>query len=153
MGSVVGRQFAALGLLRDDAARTGDAPLRSELFTADQMAQHGKSLAAVHELTTTRAPDRLLAAARVQRELLVQVCALLALHGESQRRVTPAGEWLLDNFYLIEEEIRTAKLHLPAGFSRELPRLRHGPSAGLPRVYDLALQTVAHGDGRLGAAR
>ncbi len=31
-----------------------------------------------------------------------------------------------------------------------MPRLRAGPSAGLPRVYDLALQTVAHGDGRLG---
>ena len=66
------------------------------------------------------------------------------------RRETPAGEWLLDNFYLIEEEIRTAKRHLPPGYSRELPRLRSGPSAGLPRVYDLALHLVAHGDARLG---
>ena len=141
---------AAYWPLQDDAARIEEAPLRSELFTADQMAQHGKSLAAVHELTTRRAPDRLLARLASNEKTLVQVCALLAQHGESQRRVTPAGEWLLDNFYLIEEEIRTAKLHLPAGFSRELPRLRSGPSAGLPRVYDLALQTVAHGDGRLG---
>jgi len=53
----------------------------------------------------------LLARLASNEKLLVQVCALLALHGESQRRVTPAGEWLLDNFYLIEEEIRTAKLH------------------------------------------
>ncbi len=141
---------AAHWLLQDDAAHTDEAPLRAELFTADQMGQHGKSLAAVHELTTTRAPDRLLARLASNEKLLVQVSALLAHQGESQRRITPAGEWLLDNFYLIEEEIRTAKLHLPAGFSRELPRLRNGPSAGLPRVYDLALQTVAHGDGRLG---
>ncbi len=141
---------ASQGPLQGDAAHTEEAPLRAELFTADQMSQHGKNLAAVHELTTTRAPDRLLARLASNEKLLVQVGALLALHGESQRRVTPAGEWLLDNFYLIEEEIRAAKLHLPAGFSRELPRLRHGPSAGLPRVYDLALQTVAHGDARLG---
>ncbi|HEY2929564.1 glucoamylase family protein, partial [Piscinibacter sp.] len=127
-----------------------DAPLRAELFTADQMAQHGKNLAAAHELTSARAPDRLLARLASNEKVLVEVCALLARNAESNRRVTPAGEWLLDNFYLIEEEIRTAKRHLPARYSRELPRLRSGPSAGLPRVYDLALQTVSHGDGRLG---
>ena len=67
------------------------------------------------------------------------------------RRITPAGEWLLDNFYLIEEQIRTAKRHLPQGYSRELPRLAHGPSAGLPRVYDIALEAISHGDGHINA--
>jgi len=114
------------------------------------MAQYGKSLAAVHELTFFRAGDRLLPRLASNEKLLVEVSALLMRSAEMQRRVTPAGEWLLDNFYLIEEEIRTAKRHLPPGYSRELPRLRSGPSAGLPRVYDLALQTVAHGDGRVG---
>ncbi|MDP1899983.1 MAG: glucoamylase family protein [Rubrivivax sp.] len=142
-------RIAAHWPLQRDAADIEEAPLRAELLTADQIAQHGKSLAAVHELTTARAPDRLLARLASNEKLLVQVCALLAPQGEQQRS-SPAGEWLLDNFYLIEEEIRTAKLHFPAGFSRELPRLRSGPSAGLPRVYDLALQAVAHGDVRLG---
>src|SRR5476649_508169 len=54
-----------------------------------------------------------------------------------------------DNFYLIEEQIRTAKRHLPKGYSRELPRLGHGPSAGLPRVYDIALEAISHADGRV----
>src|SRR5687768_14288872 len=101
-----------------------EAPLRSELFTADQMAQHGKSLAAQHALTLDRAPDRLLPRLAANEKVLVDVCALLASHAEPHRRVTPAGEWLLDNFYLIEEEIRTAKRHLPRGYSRELPRLK-----------------------------
>ena len=52
-------------------------------------------------------------------------------------------------FYLIEEQIRLARMHLPKSYSRELPRLRNGPSAGLPRVYDIALETISHGDGRL----
>ncbi len=69
----------------------------------------------------------------------------------ANRRITPAGEWLLDNFYLIEEQIRTAKRHLPKGYSRELPRLARGPSAGLPRVYDIALEAISHGDGRVDA--
>ena len=66
-------------------------------------------------------------------------------------RISPAGEWLLDNFHLIEEQIKTAKRHLPRGYSRELPRLGFGLSAGLPRVYDIALEAIAHGDGRVDA--
>ena len=69
----------------------------------------------------------------------------------TNRRITPAAEWLLDNFYLIEEQIRTARRHLPKGYSRELPRLAAGPSAKLPRVYDLAFEAIAHGDGRVDA--
>jgi cyclic beta-1,2-glucan synthetase len=44
---------------------------------------------------------------------------------------------------------RTARRHLPARYGRELPRLADGPSAALPRVYDIALETISHGDGRL----
>ena len=140
------------GYLRRSTAATeaDDAPLRSELFTAEQMEQNGKDLAGVHELTRERTPDRLLPRLSANERRLTEICTLLAQGADTHRRVTPAGEWLLDNFYLIEEEIRTAKRHLPPGYSRELPRLASGPQAGLPRVYDLALQAVAHGDGRLG---
>ena len=127
-----------------------EAPLRSELFTADQMEQHGKSVAAAHELTRKHFADRLLPRLAANERTLVDACTRLARSAEAHRRVTPAGEWLLDNFYLIEEEIRTAKRHLPPGYSRELPRLASGLHAGFPRVYDLALYAVAHGDGRLG---
>ena len=83
--------------------------------------------------------------------MLIGACNLLTAAVTANRRITPAGEWLLDNFYLIEEQIRTAKRHLPQGYSRELPRLADGPSAGLPRVYDIALETISHGDGRVDA--
>ncbi len=83
------------------------------------------------------------------KRVLIDVRNLLFEPVETKRRMTPAGEWLLDNFYLIEEQIHTAKRHLPKGYSRELPRLLKGPSAGLPRVYDIALETISHGDGRV----
>src|SRR5437667_871413 len=128
-----------------------EPPLRSELFSADQMEQHGKDLAAAHRLTRGRAPDQLLTRLAANEDVLVGVCNLLTTAVAAHRRIAPAGEWLLDNFYLIEEQIRTAKRHLPKGYSRELPRLAGGPSAGLPRVYDIALETIAHGDGRVDA--
>ncbi|TVR58348.1 MAG: cyclic beta 1-2 glucan synthetase, partial [Candidatus Competibacteraceae bacterium] len=126
-----------------------EPPLRAELFSAVQMEQHGKSLATSHQLTPGQAPDQLLARLTENERTLIDVCALLVAAVTATRRIAPAGEWLLDNFYLIEEQIRTAKRHLPKGYSRELPRLRHGPSAGLPRAYDLALEIIAHGDGRV----
>ncbi|HTH48246.1 MAG TPA: glucoamylase family protein, partial [Candidatus Limnocylindria bacterium] len=61
----------------------------------------------------------------------------------------PAAEWLLDNFYLIEEQVRLVRRHLPRGFSRELPHLIAGPNAHRPRVYELALQLIAHVDARV----
>ena len=94
-------------------------------------------------------PDRLLARLAENEAVLTETRDLLMEAVKTDRRITPAGEWLLDNFYLIEEQIRTARRHLPKGYSRELPRLRGGPSAGLPRVYDIALETISHSDGRV----
>jgi cellobiose phosphorylase len=126
-----------------------EPPLRSELLSADQMEQHGKTLAGTHRLSPGRAPDQLLARLAENEGVLIEVCDLLTATVKANRRITPAGEWLLDNFYLIEEQIRTAKRHLPKGYSRELPRLAHGPSGGLPRVYDIALEAISHGDARV----
>ena len=126
-----------------------EPPLRAELFSANQMERHGKILAGSHRLSSRRAPDQLLARLAGNEAVLLDACNLLSAAVKANRRITPAGEWLLDNFYLIEEQIRTAKRHLPKGYSRELPRLAHGPSGGLPRVYDIALEAIAHGDGRV----
>ena len=102
-------------------------PLRSELFSADQMEQHGKTLAGSHQLAVGHAPDQLLARLGENEGVLREVHDLLTEAVKGDRRITPAGEWLLDNFYLIEEQIRTAKRHLPKDYSRELPRLRNSP--------------------------
>jgi cellobiose phosphorylase len=113
------------------------------------MERHGKSLAAAHRLTSKHPPDRLLPRLAENEAVLVDACRSLAAAVTGNRRLVPAGEWLLDNFYLIEEQIRTAKRHLPRGYSRELPRLAAGASAGLPRVYDIAQEAIAHGDGHV----
>ncbi|MGA8754131.1 MAG: glucoamylase family protein, partial [Candidatus Deferrimicrobium sp.] len=126
-----------------------EPPLRSELFSSEQMKQHGKTLAGSHKTGPGRIRDRLLARLSKNERILTGACTHLTSAVDANRRIAPAGEWLLDNFYLIEEQIRTAKRHLPKGYSRELPRLLDGPSAGLPRVYDIAQEAISHGDGRV----
>jgi len=126
-----------------------ELPLRSEMFSSEQMKQHGKMLADVHQLTKKRTSLSLLTRLTENQNILYETHQLLIAAVKSKRLITPGGEWLLDNFYLIEEQIRTAKRHLPKTYHRQLPFLINGPSAGLPRVYDIALELIAHGDGRV----
>jgi hypothetical protein len=56
---------------------------------------------------------------------------------------------LLDNFYLIEEQVKTARKHFPKGYSDTLPKLARGPLAGYPRVYHVAFELISHCDGRV----
>ena len=131
----------------------GEPPLRAELFSIEQLARHAKALAAHHQVVTWKGSNRLLARLDQNEEILRDFNrASLAI--DPSRRITPAAEWLLDNFYLIEEQIQMARRHLPKGYSRELPRLLNGPSVGLPRVYDIVLELISHvGADRSGIAQ
>ena len=128
---------------------TPESPLRSELFSAIQMEQHGRVLALGHILSSTIHSDQLLARLSDNEEVIISTCGLLTEAIKSGHQVTPAAAWLLDNFYLIEDQIRTAKHHLPKNYSKELPCLASGDCAEKPRVYGIALETISHGDGRV----
>lgn len=128
-----------------------DLPLRSELFSVEQLEQHAEALADWHQIDARHGADRLLARLASNEKVLLEAYRLVTDSVENKRRISPAGEWLLDNFYLIEEQVRTAKRHLPKQYARGLPRLVNGPSAGYPRVYDLALELISHVDGRIDA--
>lgn len=128
---------------------TAEAPMRAELFNAEQMERHGRILASSHTLQRGRGREQLLDRLTDNENVLHDTCDLLMEAVKAGRRITPAGEWLLDNFYLIEEQVLTARMHFPKGYSRGLPLLANGPSQGLPRVYDIALEVISHGDGRV----
>ncbi len=130
--------------------RTGanEPPLRADLFSVQQLARHAKSLAANHQVVTRQGSNNLLARLG-QNEDILRTFNRATLGVKPGRRITPAAEWLLDNFYLIEEQIQMARRHLPRGYSRELPRLVNGHSAGLPRVYDIVLELISHVDAQI----
>jgi cellobiose phosphorylase len=126
-----------------------EQPLRSELFNVEQLERHAKTLAASHQLAAGRAADKLIARLNENERILVQTYHLVTAAAERKRRISPAAEWLLDNFYLIEEQIRTARRHLPPSYSRELPRLANGPAATYPCVYGIVLDLISHVDGHV----
>ena len=65
-----------------------------------------------------------------------------------ERTITPAADWLVDNFHVVEEQVREIRIDLPPGFHRQLPKLMGGPFEGYPRVFGLAWAFVAHTDSR-----
>ena len=124
--------------------------MRAELFSLEQLARHAKGLAAGHQVASRPGSHSLLERLD-QNEQILRAYNRETHAAEQTRRVTHAAEWLLDNFYLIEEQIQLARRHLPRGYSRELPRLANGPSSGLPRVYDIVLELIAHVDAQIDA--
>jgi hypothetical protein len=120
-----------------------EPPLRSELFSADQMEQHGKALAASHSLGVKRTRDLLLTRLAQNEGVLLKACDLLTAAIKDERAGTPAGEWLLDNFHLIEEQIRAARLPGLPGAAASA----NGPSADIPRLRHRAERS--RGDGQV----
>lgn len=127
----------------------GEQPLRAEFYSAEQMRQNGKYLAGQHRFKTEKHHCRLLDRLAGNETLLLAIHDLLNETPASGKKREPASDWLLDNFYLIEENIQTAKRHLPPGYSHRLPYLTGGTWVGYPRVYDIAFETIAHGDGQV----
>ena len=110
------------------AKYTIEEPLRSELYSSDQMKDHSQYLAELHILSKEKPADRLLKRLSDNEDILLRVRNLLSEAIKENNVITPAGEWLLDNFYLIEEQIRVAKKHLPKKYSEGLPALENGAS-------------------------
>ena len=96
----------------------GEPPLRSELFTTEQMEQYGKTLAGLHFLGPKIDSEQQLLSRLAENEtILLEVHDIVSKAVKANRQITPAGEWLLDNFYLIENQIQTGRKHFPNGYS------------------------------------
>jgi cellobiose phosphorylase len=127
-------------------------PFRSELFSKAQMEEYGPRVAASHILAKDRRPDKVLKRLDDNEAVIYKVHDILVESINQKQPLAPASEWFLDNFYLIKEQIALGRKHLPKGYSQTLPILAKGKSAGLPRVYDIALEIISHNDGRVDLA-
>ncbi|MDD2229635.1 MAG: glucoamylase family protein, partial [Candidatus Cloacimonetes bacterium] len=150
LSQIISRHSTWMGASKSKLKHSStDLPLRAEILSSEQMTQRGKILARGHIVGMGKSKRSLLDRLAENESILWEVYNLLSEDLRLDTGVNPAGEWLLDNYYLIEEQIRIAKRHLPKAYSKELPHLENGILAGYPRVYDIALQIISHGDGRI----
>ncbi|SBR50746.1 cyclic beta-1,2-glucan synthetase [Halomonas sp. HL-93] len=125
-------------------------PVREELFSAERLEQHAGSLAHAQEVAAR--PPKVVSLTRRLNDnatTLLRVYRASATALAEGRDIVPAAAWLLDNYHLIEAQIREIRSDLPPGYYRQLPKLANGPFAGYPRVFGIAWAFVAHTDSHI----
>ncbi|MGZ8497979.1 MAG: GH36-type glycosyl hydrolase domain-containing protein [Candidatus Binatia bacterium] len=126
-----------------------EEPIRAELFSAERLEQHAESLAAAQRVTTTPRKGRLLLPRVLDNgRVLLDSYRAIAQVIREEHAITPAAEWLVDNYHIVDEQLREIHDDLPSGYYRGLPKLAEGPLQGYPRVYGIAWAFVAHTDSR-----
>jgi cyclic beta-1,2-glucan synthetase len=126
-----------------------DEPIRAELFSVERLEQHAESLAAAQTITTDSDGGRpLIPRVAENGRVLLEYYRETAKAAQQELTITPAAEWLVDNFYIVEEQLREIRDDLPLGFYKKLPKLATGHLQGYPRVFGVAWAYVAHTDSR-----
>ncbi len=125
-------------------------PISAEVFGIERLGEHAESLAAAQPTAPPRARGRShLPRIRENGEVLLAGYRNIGDAVRAKQQITQAEEWLLDNFHVVDQQIREIRDHLPRSFYKILPKIAEGHHlGGYPRVYGLAWAYVAHTDSR-----
>ena len=97
-------------------AQLHESPMRAELFSVSQLERHARTIAGWHELAAGPGHDDWLLARLGDNEVALRDAYTLVTDAVQRgRQITPAAEWFIDNYHLIEEQIRTARRHQKVG--------------------------------------
>ena len=126
------------------------ALIRAELFGIERLEEHGRSLAAAQPLMPRQTVGHPLAGRLADNAaFLLKANLAIAQRAIDRRHTTPAADWLIDNYHLVEIQIREIGIDLPPKYYAELPKLATGPFAALPRVFGAAWSLIAHTDSHI----
>ena len=142
-------RIATSAVVNDEQGRVP----HGEFLPADRLEEHARALGAGWSVVPKGGGRHVLGRLRANLPELRRAYRALVSDVRSGEPSTPAGEWLLDNFHLIEAEVRGVRHDLPGAYNRELPRLVGPEHGGAARVEVLAKELVLRSDARLDAAR
>jgi len=142
--------FTSLGTtFRQTADFADEQPIREEMFSVERLEQYAQTLAAEHKVVRKKGRALLLPRLEDNGRKLIASYRTLVEAIRSDRAISPAAEWLVDNFHIVEEQLREIREDLPKSYYYELPKLAEGPLKDAPRIYAIALALIAHTDSRL----
>ena len=129
---------------------TEEVPIREELYSIERLEQYAAFLAVEHKIDQKpRHVNLLLPRLEENSRKLIEAYKALAESIRSEHVISPAAEWLVDNFHIVEEQVREIREDLPRGYYRELPKLANGPFKNYPRIYAFSIELIAHTDSHL----
>jgi cyclic beta-1,2-glucan synthetase len=146
MSALIETIASTFGKPRADA---DEKPFQAEFFSVERLEQYAQTLAAEHKTVTRKGRAQLLPRLEDNGRKLEAVYKELVEAIRSGRAISPAAEWLVDNYHIVEEQLREIREDLPKSYYHELPKLASGELQGYPRIYAVALALIAHTDSRL----
>lgn len=131
-----------------------EPPVRAELFGIERLESHAQSLAASQPIAQNQRTGRSLTARLDDNsKVLAGAYRAVAAAVAARQTISPAASWLLDNYHIVDEQLRLITSDLPPGFYRRLPKLADGPLKGYPRVFGISWALVAHTDSAFDATK
>ena len=125
-----------------------EQPIREEIFSVERLEQYAQTLAAEHRIVRKKGRAYLLPRLEDNGRKLVAAYRSLVEALRSGRSISPAAEWLVDNFHIIEEQLREIREDSKE-LLQKLPKRADGDLKDYPRIYAVAIALIAHTDSRL----
>ena len=138
-----------VSLLRSPTRETDEKPFNAEFYSVERLEQYAQTLAAEHKTVTRKGRADLLPRLRDNGRVLEAAYKALVDALREGGAISPAAEWLVDNYHIVEEQLREIRHDLPKSYYHELPKLTEGNLRGYPRIYAVALALITHTDSRL----
>jgi cyclic beta-1,2-glucan synthetase len=138
-----------VSLVRKPIGYADEKPFQAEFFSVERLEQYAQTLAAKHKTVTRKGRAQLLPRLEDNGRKLEYAYRRLVEAIREGRSISPAAEWLVDNYHIVEEQLREIRQDLPTSYYHELPKLADGELQGYPRIYSVALALIAHTDSRL----
>ena len=136
-------------LVRKPTGYAEEKPFQAEFFSVERLEQFAQTLAAKHKTVTRKGGAQLLRRLEDNARKLEAAYRALVEALREGHAISPAAEWLVDNYHIVEEQLREIRQDLPKGYYHELPKLADGELEGYPRIYSVAVAIIAHTDSRL----
>jgi cyclic beta-1,2-glucan synthetase len=145
--AVTGILFS-LWLVYREIRKNRKAEIFNELLTVEELESHAKQSAMEHDIADNPNPLGFpLERMNGNYDFILGVYKSLNDDISRQRSVPASAEWLLDNFYVIEEQVKNIRVELNSDEYHRLPTLKSGNLKGYTRVYAIAMELVSHSDG------
>jgi cyclic beta-1,2-glucan synthetase len=142
-----------VSLFRKPTGYADEKPFQAEFFSVERLEQYAQTLASQHKTVTRKGRAQLLPRLEDNGRKLEAAYKALVEALREGRAISPAAEWLVDNYHIVEEQLREIRQDLPQSYYHELPKLAEGELDGYPRIYSVALELIAHTDSRLDTNR
>lgn len=124
--------------------------IEGAILDEEQLKKHLEKMAMQHTLKSKANKNTYPVPQLVENYIKIKnVYKLLNEHIKLGINIHPAGEWILDNFYIIEEAVRQIEKEMTLKKYANFVGIQNGKYAGFARIYVLATEIVAYTDNKI----